>query len=176
VCENLEVMRDAGWTHLVHPQEGVVVRVELTANSPHSGNSALRLAAEPNSDEAPPPFLESAPVWVVTPPIAFKSAQIVRIHGWARVVAPIRASVDGLMIIDSFGGEALAARIGQTNGWQEFALYRAATSDGDLTVTFALTGLGAAELDDLTVEAVVMNSPDSGRAFNPTTTDPVPVR
>ena len=53
------------------------------------------------------------------------------IRGQVRVKGPISGSIDGLMIIDSLGGEPLAERIGETSGWRQFALYRAATSSGN---------------------------------------------
>jgi len=59
-----------------------------------------------------------------------------------------------LMIFDSFGGSQLAERIHQTNGWREFTLYRAAPRSGDLTVTFAMTGLGEAWLDDVSISTL----------------------
>jgi hypothetical protein len=45
----------------------------------------------------------------------------------------------------------LADRIRVTDGWREFVLYRAASRDDHVTVTFALTGLGEAWLDDVTI-------------------------
>src|SRR5204862_176311 len=56
------------------------------------------------------------------------------------------------------GGE----RRGQpaARGWQEFTLYRAAPAAGSLTVTLAMSGLGEAFVDDLTVR--VVNLPPSG--------------
>ena len=74
-----------------------------------------------------------------------------RIHGWAQLAAPLQGSADGLLITDSLGGAALAERITQVGQWQEFALYRGAPADGNLTITFALTGLGTALLDEVTV-------------------------
>jgi hypothetical protein len=47
----------------------------------------------------------------------------------------------------------LAARIDKTNGWQEFTLCRVAPQSGTMTVTFALSGLGEARLDDVSIEA-----------------------
>ncbi len=38
--------------------------------------------------------------------------------------------------------------------WQEFAMYRAAPQTGTLTVTFALTGLGEAWIDDVCVQFI----------------------
>jgi hypothetical protein len=53
--------------------------------------------------------------------------------------------------MDSFGGEALAERIGETSAWQPFTLIRAAPRAGPLSVTIALTGLGEAWIDDVTI-------------------------
>jgi hypothetical protein len=55
------------------------------------------------------------------------------------------------MIVDSLGGPPLAERVHETEGWQEFTLYRAATQSGPMTVTFTLTGLGTACLDDVSI-------------------------
>ena len=76
------------------------------------------------------------------------------IHGWVQVPRAITGSVDGLMVIDSLAGEALALRCGATSGWQEFSLLRAARSSGALVITFALTGVGEALLDDVTIQAI----------------------
>ena len=54
------------------------------------------------------------------------------------------ASSDGLLVFDSLGGSDLGDRIRLTQGWREFTLYRAVPQTGELTVTFALTGLGEA--------------------------------
>jgi hypothetical protein len=62
--------------------------------------------------------------------------------------------MDGLLIYDSLAGPALAHRIDRTNGWKEFSLYRAASENGTMTVTFALSGFGQAWIDQVTVQAV----------------------
>jgi hypothetical protein len=48
----------------------------------------------------------------------------------------------------------LAERIGQTAGWRQFILYRFATQPGGLNVTFSLTGLGEATIDDVGIEVL----------------------
>jgi hypothetical protein len=78
------------------------------------------------------------------------------------VSSPITGSVDGLMIYDSLGGEALAERIGKTVGWKQFALYRVAPQTGVMNVTFALSGLGEAWIDDVAVQ--ILDAPAAGVA------------
>jgi hypothetical protein len=43
---------------------------------------------------------------------------------------------------------------GRFTGWREFSLYRAAVRAEPLTVSFGLSGLGSALLDDISVEAL----------------------
>ena len=81
-----------------------------------------------------------------------EAGQIVCIHGWVQVPVPITASTDGLLVVDSISGEALADRIGQTKGWRQFALYRVAPQSGPVCVTFALSGIGEAWLDDVAIQ------------------------
>jgi hypothetical protein len=97
-------------------------------------------------------IVETAPIWIRSAPVDAAAGDVLRIHGWAQVPGPITGSVDGLLIIDSIAGPAMAERIGPTGGWREFTLYRVATQPGQLTLTFALTGLGVARLDDITIE------------------------
>ena len=55
------------------------------------------------------------------------------------------------MIYDTLAGPALAERIPVTEGWREFVLYRAAPYGGEVRLVFALTGLGEAWLDDVSI-------------------------
>ena len=95
---------------------------------------------------------ETAPIAITSAPVPVTAGQLVRIHGFARVSEPIRSSRDGLRIFDSLGGEDLAQRIQKTNGWYEFTLYRGAPRDGTITLTCALSGIGEAWLDDVTIQ------------------------
>ena len=58
------------------------------------------------------------------------------------------------MITDSLGGAELAERVPVTSGWQEFTLYRGASKDSDVTVTFSLTGYGQALIDEVTIRTI----------------------
>lgn len=162
-CEVLSQMLNAGWRHVQHSQPEVLTEVELSPIGAHSGKLSLRMKAEAKDPKEPPGQVESSPVWITTAGIPVSSGQLYRIHGWVRVPEPIVASIDGLLIIDSLAGEALAERVGQTHGWQEFTLYRVAPRTSTLTVTFALTGLGEAWLDDVTFEPIQLGPNDASR-------------
>jgi hypothetical protein len=157
-CEDVERMRSAGWRLSQHAAPGVSASADVAPSNPHSGRFSLRLQAAPTDPAAPPDLLESPPLWLTTPAVSVPAGGLVRIHGWVRVPAPITGSVDGLMILDSLSGPALAARVDVTTQWQEFTLLRAAGDEAretPLVVTFVLTGLGEAWLDDVTIEPVV---------------------
>ena len=152
--ENLSQMLEAGWQHFEFPQPGVTTGVELSPEEPHSGSFSLRLRAGAETPAESPHLVVTPPVWVTSPPVSVRAGQLVKIGGWVRVAEPIKSSVDGLLIFDSLGGQALAERIGQSHDWKEFTLYRKAAADGEVTITFALSGLGEAQLDGITIQAV----------------------
>ncbi len=151
--EDLDRMIQAGWRHVQSSRPEVVATADLASDRPHAGRFSLRLLARP-SGAVGPDALETAPVWVTSPAVPIEGGRLVRIHGWIQVPAPVQGSVDGVMILDSFGGEPLAERIDGPTPWREFTLYRAAPYAGPLSVTFVLSGLGEARIDDVTIESV----------------------
>ena len=172
--EDLGAMSQAGWRHFQHATPGLQCAAELAPAAAHGGRSGLRLAArtiEPQGSPTPgltsqrppsphaPVWVESPPVWITSPPVPVEAGQIVVIHGWVQIPQPITGSVDGLLVIDSLGGEPLAERIRHTLGWRDFLLYRAVPKSGTVTVTFALTGLGEARLDDVTIQPLASVGP-----------------
>ena len=121
--------------------------------------------------------METAPIEIVSPPVAVRRGQLIRIHGWVRVPRPITASPDGLQVFDSFGGPALAERIRTTDGWREFVLYRAAPRDGQLLGDLRLDRFGRAWLeryDTLALHGPIAEDadrhrPDQARRLPPVT-------
>ncbi|HEX3868818.1 MAG TPA: hypothetical protein VHV77_00135 [Pirellulales bacterium] len=153
--EYIEEMISTGWVHLQHPHEGVKAEVELSDKEHHGGRLSLRLAAKPKDEEAAIGIIETSPVWVESPPVQVEAGQWIRIQGWILVPTAINGSVEGLMIIDSQNGAALAERIGVAERWQKFTMIRAMPRSGPLTVTFALTGLGEAWIDEVSIQRLV---------------------
>jgi hypothetical protein len=152
--EDLGTVLRAGWRHIQRPAPNVQTAADLVPEAARTGSLGLRLAAAAEDPENPPAVIESPPVLFVTPPVPVEAGQIVCIHGWVQAPAAISGSVDGLLIVDSLSGEALAERIGWTDGWREFALYRVAPQSGPMSVSFALSGLGEVRLDDVAIQVL----------------------
>jgi hypothetical protein len=149
--ESLDQMLKAGWQQQRLSGEEVATDLTLSLAGPHAGRSALRLQAWPADAKRPPAALERPPVIVTSSPVPVRQSQIARIHGWVNVPRRLAASSEGLLVFDSLGGPELGDRIRLTQGWREFTLYRAVPQTGELSVTFALTGLGEASIDDVSV-------------------------
>jgi hypothetical protein len=152
--EDLGAVMQAGWRYTMHPAATVLAAVELSPRAAHSGRFGLRLCVTPADPKRVPAALETPPIVFTSPAMQVTAGQVVCIHGWARVPGPVAAGSDGLLIIDSLGGEPLAERIGQTQKWRPFALYRAAPQSGPMWITFALSAVGEAWVDDVAVETL----------------------
>ena len=155
--ESLDQMLKAGWSRVHEAQRNapdgneIATDVSLSLSDPRAGRTALRLQASATDAKRAPQAIERPPVWVTSSPVPVRQGQLVRIHGWVNVPRRLGASTAGLLVFDSLGGSDLGDRIRLTQGWREFTLYRAVPQTGDLTVTFALTGLGEASIDDLAI-------------------------
>jgi hypothetical protein len=175
--EGIEDLSGNGWRHFALPQAELKTAVEIVRQSPASGSGALRLVAAAPDPNAPPVVVETPPVWVTTPPLTVPAGTLVEIAARVRVPETIAGSVDGLLVFDSFGGPALAERVARTPDWRRLVLHRIATGDGEpLVVTFALTGLGTAEVDEVSIRPLdpgaagrtpitAVSAPEQGRAF-----------
>ena len=161
--EDLQAALGSGWRYfqhpqpkdLQHPQPGLTTSVTSTTDVVHGGNSALRLEVAATNPEEPPVQVETAPMWLVSAPMQVEAGRVMLIHGWVNIPKRIVGSVDGLLILDSISGEAVGRTVLQTKGMARILAYIARLRDpGSMTVTFALSGLGEAFLDDVTVETI----------------------
>ena len=149
--ESLDAMLQSGWKQDRQPPPGVKCDVSLSLQNPRSGRSALRMQAWIDDAKTAPQVIEEPIVWIKSSPIPVRQGQIVRVHCWVNVPRPLAGSLDGLVVFDSLGGPELGDRVRGTQGWRELTLYRVAGQSGELTVTFSLTGVGEASVDDLAI-------------------------
>jgi len=154
--ERVEDLAAAGWRHFARPDADIRAAVEVVRDGAFAGAGSLQLAATPADPAATPAVVETPPVWVTTPPLRAPPGKLVEISARVWAPEPIRGSVDGLLVFDSLGGPALAERVGTTRDWKRVTLYRIVPPETDepLVVTFALTGLGRALIDDVSVRVL----------------------
>jgi len=156
--ENLNHMLDQGWDHLRVDQPGVQTDVELTPHDRKTGSYALRLRAWSTDPNASADNLEVAPISITSAKVRAKPGQLVRISGWIKVPTVLSGGLNGLLIADSCGGQSLGLRIRQTEGWEEFVLYRAVDERGELVVNVEMYGLGEALVDAMAVMSYDLSS------------------
>jgi hypothetical protein len=167
--EHIDQMLRSGWQHFEHPQEAIQSNAELSnaTRAPQQNRGCLRLSAW-STVERGEGLVESPPLWITSPAVPVESGAWVKISGWIRIPKAVTGSLDGVMVIDSIGGESLAERIGVAPDWRQFVLYRYVPRTGPMTVTVALTGLGEVWLDDLLIEPLApANAGPPRSAYNP---------
>jgi hypothetical protein len=152
--EQIAELAQSGWRHFARPQGEIQTAVEVIRSRPASGQGCLRMVARPADAKAVPVVVETPPVWITSPPLAAPAGKLIAISAQVWVPGPITGSVDGLLVFDSLGGPALAERVGPASDWRRLVLYRIVPPEAagePLTVTFALSGLGEARIDDVSV-------------------------
>jgi transposase len=170
--EDLGPLADGGWRHFARPQGDIRTAVEVSRSRPASGQGCLRLVAAPATAEDSPVVLETPPVWITTPPLAAPAGKLVEISAQVMVPQAITGSVDGLLVFDSLGGPALAERVGPTGDWRRLVLHRIVPPEAagePLIVTFALSGLGEARIDDVSVRTLERPLPGTPAGGTPAT-------
>jgi len=160
--ERIEDLAAGGWRHFARTDGDIQTGVEIGRSQPASGQGCLRLTAKPASVDEAPVVVETPPVWVTTPAITAPAGKLIEISAQVMVPKAITGSVDGLFVFDSLGGPALGERVAATKVWRRLVLHRIVPADAvgePLTVTFALTGLGTALVDDVSVRVVERGDP-----------------
>lgn len=154
--ERLDDLAGNGWRHFAIQDPAVRTAVEVTRTNPFAGAACLTIRASAANPAEPPVVLETPPVWITTPPLTAPPGKLIQIEAQVAVDEPIQGSVDGLLVFDSLGGPALAERVGQTKGWRRLVLYRIVPADTTepLVLTFAMTGLGTARVDDVAIRVI----------------------
>jgi hypothetical protein len=152
--EDLDLMRRAGWIHYQHPPQSISAAVELSPEAAHTGRTGLRLRATPIDPKTKVSLVETPPLWITSPAVGVEAGRLLEIQAWVRVPQPVIGSVDSLMVIDTLTGPSLAQRVASSPQWRQVTIYRVAPRSGSVAVTFALSGVGEAQIDDVTIQVV----------------------
>ena len=164
--ENLQHMLSNGWQNRRIDSDTVATKVELIESAAVDGKYGLKMSAVSKSGR-PVELVEAPPLTIQTPSVKVKGGEFVRIHGWVNVPNAFVGSQDGLRITDTLGGPAMAERVPITNGWQEFTLYRGVEKTGQLSVSFELTGVGVANIDEVTIRTIQLPADGLRQAKRP---------
>lgn len=150
--ENLEHLLAVGWENSRSSDNGIKTLVELSSQAMVAGEFGLKLEAQSLAGSTS--LVHSTPLKISSAPVTMASGKLYRIHGWVNVSQTITGSREGLVIYDSVAGRDLGLRVSQTNGWEEFTLYRSTIEPTAMRLSFHLTGLGTVLLDEVTVTAM----------------------
>ncbi len=164
-----------GWRHEQHQWEkDITSHARFVSEDPRPGSTGsrnLRLYVESSKPESNLQ-VETAPIWITTPAIPVNTGQLLCVSGWINIRERIKGSADGLIIWDSIGGDPLALRFYQTNGWRQFAFFRYAPSDGLFETRFYLSGIGEAWIDDISIRPVLFGTAPEVPLEQPAPTPP----
>ncbi len=165
--EDLGQMMGNDWQNNRASIEELNTHVELSRTSPVRGQSALLMKVDPVSGTTDAGIVDRPALWIRSAKVPVRAGQLVRIHGWVNVSQTLKGTTEGLRIVDSIGGLDLAERIMMTrNGWQEFTLYRCPAEDTDMTITFEMTGVGQAMIDEVEVNLLDLSGSSSASLDN----------
>lgn len=138
---------EAGWSYDPHVTDDARASALLV---PAGSGRALEIKVEPTGDD--PYVLENTRVQIASPPVRVEPGQIVRIKGKIKIPADISGSVDGAMVFDSLGGEALALRFTRSTASEPFEIVRPVRESGEVRLHLVMTGQGSCQFDDLVIE------------------------
>jgi hypothetical protein len=140
------------WSPQQETIDDVLMESRRVTDQAKEGRRCLMLQIRARNPDLAPKALERTFLAINTPAIHLPPGTLVQISGWLRIPAAITATADGALFFDSAGGEPLAVRLTGPTGWRKFTLYRQVPSDGSLSVTLGLTGLGTVYFDDIRIE------------------------
>jgi len=130
------------------------VGAKIDGDYPQQGKQCAMLQIKPK--KGPAPFaLERTLLAITSPGVRLQPGTLVQVSGWIRIPEAIKASPDGALFYDSAGGEPLAIRLTEPTPWKKYTLFRRVPSSGTMSVTLALTGIGAVYFDDVRIEPLI---------------------
>ena len=150
--ESLTSLVNRKWQYYRHPSHSIESVVSMSSEFVRQGRHCLKINTSISDDRLIDSSFTESPMWLASPPVAVHAGQMVKINGWVNIPEKLISNGDGLLVFDSIGGVSLAERFHQTSGWQPFTFLRMAPSDGNVTVTFVMMGIGEAKIDNVSVQ------------------------
>jgi hypothetical protein len=133
------------------------------ANRPPEGKQCAMLQIKPKNPKEAPHALERTLLAITSPTVQLAPGSIVQVSGWISIPDKIKASADGALFYDSAAGEPFAIRLTEPTPWKRFTLYRRVPTNGAISVTLALTGIGTVYFDDIRIEPLTARSETAER-------------
>lgn len=183
------VLKEQGWVDASHPADGLTSSIRIDQQpQPGASGSTLKLAVAPadlprpedfrkpdgkpdalayerarkTAIEALPAIIEHPAAAVRSPSVPVRARDFVRIRVLVRLPRSVTSAGGGLIVRDSLGGETLQFRTTQaSDAWRELVLFRRVPEDGEISVLLGLAGIGEAHFDDLRVEVLGQDAPDT---------------
>lgn len=159
--ESLTSLVNQKWRYFRHANHAIESVVSLSSEFVRQGRHCLKINTSISDDHLLDGAFAESPMWLSSPPTTVQAGQMVRINGWINIPEKLISNGDGLLVFDSIGGVSLAERFHQTSGWQPFTLLRMAPSDGHVTVTFVMMGIGEVKIDNVSIQ--VLEQPSNPR-------------
>ncbi|MCU0712051.1 MAG: hypothetical protein MUC43_08330 [Pirellula sp.] len=155
---NWETLRELGWTMDQRLQDRIATTAALAPGNATDGASMI-LTSRPATEQPIPSGYGGTAMRISTGRISVPAGAIVHIQGTVKVRSNPSESQSGLLISDTLGGEAMGQLISSYDSpneeWQQFGLFRVATSDEGFRVHFETRGEVTASLRDLKAEFIL---------------------
>ncbi|MEZ6063316.1 MAG: DUF4398 domain-containing protein [Planctomycetaceae bacterium] len=152
--DNLRMIEDAGWKRPALPDPTDYRSAADVVNDAGGSQPFLRMLAWKPSNE--PGNSQPKPSLLVMPPaVDVTAGDVLEIRGRIRTGRRLRPETpQPLMIFDNELGPEFAVRPKPGPSWQTFRMFRQASQDGQLQISFVLYGSGEVHLDDVSISRV----------------------
>lgn len=153
-----ETLRELGWTMDQRLQDRISTTAALAPGDTKNGASMI-LTSLPTTQQRIPTGYGGTAMRVSSGRIAIPVGALVHIQGKVKVRSNPSESQSGLLVSDTLGGEAMGQLISsydsQADDWQQFGLFRVATSEDGFRVHFETRGEVTASITDLKAEFIL---------------------
>jgi hypothetical protein len=149
----------SGWRSDHRLEESIASSVTITREVGPSGAPTMLIAAQSRNNQPVPSGYAGASMRVTSPKISVPLGAFVHIEGLVQVESIKDQPQSGLLVCDSFGGEALGQLVSSydptESRWRRISLFRLATHAEGLEIYFETRGHVEAAVTDLSVQMIM---------------------